>query len=63
MRRWLLDWWKGEDGTVCATAWVFVASILVLGMALRLDCFRQKMRGEVEPGWRATVRPGETTAR
>ncbi len=31
MRRLLLDFWRGEDGTAVGPEWLLVASVMVLG--------------------------------
>ena len=47
---WAIHWWHDEQGTVPVTAWVFVASILVLGLALSLTSMRLTL-AKLDEAW------------
>lgn len=48
MRRWMMQLWRDDRGALIATEWVFIVTILVIGLVVGLKSVQQAVVNELE---------------
>jgi len=48
MRQWMMQLWRDDRGALIATEWVFIVTILVIGLVVGLKSVQQAVVNELE---------------